>query len=85
MNPSSGEFAFAPAAPGPSVGGGPRRAGAFAQSAFVLHSHDWSESSLIVELFSRDAGRVVAAAKGAKKRPARARRKTRRVTSRRKR
>jgi DNA repair protein RecO (recombination protein O) len=38
-----------------------------AQVAFVLHSHDWSESSLILELFTRDAGRVVAAAKGAKR------------------
>jgi DNA repair protein RecO (recombination protein O) len=38
-----------------------------AQPAFVLHSHDWSESSLILELFTRDAGRVVAAAKGAKR------------------
>jgi DNA repair protein RecO (recombination protein O) len=37
------------------------------QAAFVLHSHDWSESSLILELFTRDAGRVVAAAKGAKR------------------
>jgi DNA repair protein RecO (recombination protein O) len=33
----------------------------------VLHSHDWSESSLILELFTRDTGRVVAAAKGAKR------------------
>jgi DNA repair protein RecO (recombination protein O) len=38
-----------------------------AQLAFVLHSHDWSESSLILELFTRDAGRIVAAAKGAKR------------------
>lgn len=37
------------------------------QAAFVLHSHDWSESSLILELFTRDAGRVVAVAKGAKR------------------
>jgi DNA repair protein RecO (recombination protein O) len=37
------------------------------QQAFVLHSHDWSESSLILELFTRDAGRLVAAAKGAKR------------------
>jgi DNA repair protein RecO (recombination protein O) len=36
-------------------------------AAFVLHSYDWSESSLIVELFTRDAGRIVAAAKGAKR------------------
>jgi DNA repair protein RecO (recombination protein O) len=33
----------------------------------VLHSHDWSESSLILELFTRDHGRVVAVAKGAKR------------------
>jgi len=37
------------------------------QPAFVLHSYDWSESSLIVELFTRDAGRVAAVAKGAKR------------------
>lgn len=35
--------------------------------AFVLHSHDWSESSLILDLFTRDHGRVVAVAKGAKR------------------
>lgn len=33
----------------------------------MLHSHDWSESSLIVELFCREEGRAVAAAKGAKR------------------
>lgn len=36
-------------------------------SAFVLHHWDWSESSLIVDLFTREQGRVVAAAKGAKR------------------
>jgi DNA repair protein RecO (recombination protein O) len=36
-------------------------------AAFVLHSYDWSETSLIVELFTRAQGRVVAAAKGAKR------------------
>jgi DNA repair protein RecO (recombination protein O) len=35
--------------------------------AYVLHSHDWSESSLILDLFTRDHGRVVAVAKGAKR------------------
>ena len=35
--------------------------------AYVLHHHDWSESSLIVELFTRERGRVVVAAKGAKR------------------
>jgi DNA repair protein RecO (recombination protein O) len=56
--------------------GGPRqrapaRAGAARPQApllaFVLHSYDWSESSLIVELFARERGRVVVAAKGAKR------------------
>lgn len=36
-------------------------------AAYVLHSHDWSESSLILDLFTRDHGRVVAVAKGAKR------------------
>lgn len=35
--------------------------------AYVLHSHDWSESSLILDLFTRAHGRVVAVAKGAKR------------------
>jgi DNA repair protein RecO (recombination protein O) len=33
----------------------------------VLHSYDWSETSLIVELFTRPQGRLVVAAKGAKR------------------
>lgn len=36
-------------------------------AAYVLHHYDWSESSLIVDLFTRDAGRVAVAAKGAKR------------------
>ncbi len=35
--------------------------------AYVLHQYDWSETSLIVELFTRERGRVVVAAKGAKR------------------
>jgi DNA repair protein RecO (recombination protein O) len=35
--------------------------------AYVLHRWDWSESSLIVELFTRERGRVVVVAKGAKR------------------
>jgi DNA repair protein RecO (recombination protein O) len=35
--------------------------------AYVLHRYDWSETSLIVELFTRAQGRVVVAAKGAKR------------------
>jgi DNA repair protein RecO (recombination protein O) len=40
---------------------------ASALSAYVLHRYDWSESSLIVDLFTRELGRVVVAAKGAKR------------------
>lgn len=47
--------------------GGTRRAAHQPQSAFVLHHYDWSESSLILDLFTRDSGRVAAAAKGAKR------------------
>ncbi len=35
--------------------------------AYVLHTHDWSETSLVVELFTRVQGRVVVVAKGAKR------------------
>jgi DNA repair protein RecO (recombination protein O) len=38
-----------------------------ALAAYVLHSHDWSESSLIVELFTRSQGRLAVVAKGAKR------------------
>ncbi|MFT3814106.1 MAG: DNA repair protein RecO [Acidovorax sp.] len=37
------------------------------EPAFVLHSYDWSESSLILETFTRHRGRVALVAKGAKK------------------
>jgi DNA repair protein RecO (recombination protein O) len=36
-------------------------------AAFVLHSYDWSESSLVVDLFTRAQGREVVVAKGAKR------------------
>ncbi len=36
-------------------------------SAYVLHQYPWSESSLIVELFTRERGRIAVAAKGAKR------------------
>jgi DNA repair protein RecO (recombination protein O) len=35
------------------------------QPCFVLHSYPWRETSLIVELFARDHGRVALVAKGA--------------------
>jgi DNA repair protein RecO (recombination protein O) len=37
------------------------------EPAFVLHRYDWSESSLILEVFTRRFGRVALVAKGAKK------------------
>ncbi|WP_042425052.1 DNA repair protein RecO [Comamonas granuli] len=37
------------------------------EPAFVLHSYAWSESSLILEAFTRHHGRVALVAKGAKK------------------
>ena len=36
-------------------------------AAYVLHRYDWSESSLIIDLFTREQGRVAVAAKGAKR------------------
>ena len=37
------------------------------QPAFVLHTYPWRETSLIVEAFSRDYGRVALVAKGARR------------------
>ena len=37
------------------------------QPAYVLHHYDWSESSLILETFTRQHGRVALVAKGAKR------------------
>lgn len=56
---------------GPSRQGGPAaapgRRGPQLSPAFVLHQWDWSETSLIVDLFTRDQGRVAAVARGAKR------------------
>ncbi|MBD9401537.1 MULTISPECIES: DNA repair protein RecO [unclassified Comamonas] len=37
------------------------------EPSFILHRYDWSESSLILEVFTRHRGRVALVAKGAKK------------------
>ena len=37
------------------------------EPAYVLHRHDWSESSLILEVFTRNFGRIALVAKGAKR------------------
>ena len=36
-------------------------------AAYVLHRYDWSETSLILDLFTRERGRLAVAAKGAKR------------------
>jgi DNA repair protein RecO (recombination protein O) len=45
----------------------PGRTKAAPLAAFMLHRYDWSETSLIIELFTRELGRVTVAAKGAKR------------------
>ena len=37
------------------------------EPSFVLHRYDWSESSLILEVFTRHHGRMALAAKGVKR------------------
>ena len=37
------------------------------EPAFILHRYDWSESSLILEVFTRHHGRIALVAKGAKR------------------
>jgi DNA repair protein RecO (recombination protein O) len=44
-----------------------KRSPAAQLQAFVLHRYDWSESSLILDLFTRELGRVAVVAKGAKR------------------
>ena len=44
-----------------------KAAAAHPLTAYVLHRYDWSESSVIVELFTRAQGRVAVVAKGAKR------------------
>lgn len=41
--------------------------GIHGEPAYVLHRYEWSESSLILELFTRNHGRLAAAAKGVRK------------------
>jgi DNA repair protein RecO (recombination protein O) len=37
------------------------------EAAYVLHRYDWSETSLILEVFTRNYGRIALVAKGAKR------------------
>jgi DNA repair protein RecO (recombination protein O) len=45
----------------------PRQPRVHDEPAYVLHRHDWSEASLILELFSRAHGRIALVAKGVKR------------------
>ncbi|MGL6109909.1 MAG: DNA repair protein RecO [Rubrivivax sp.] len=45
----------------------PRRGAPASLQAYVLHHYAWSESSLILDLFTRERGRMAVAAKGAKR------------------
>src|SRR5450755_798228 len=36
-------------------------------TSYVLHRYDWSESSVILDVFTREQGRIAVAAKGAKR------------------
>ena len=60
-----------PAVVAPAPGREPGRTGSARSNAallaYVLHRYDWSETSLIVELFTRERGRLVVVAKGAKR------------------
>jgi len=51
----------------PQAARGGRLAAPALQPAYLLHRYDWSESSLILDLFTREQGRVAVAAKGAKR------------------
>jgi DNA repair protein RecO (recombination protein O) len=44
-----------------------RAARAAPLASFVLHRYDWSESSVILDLFTREQGRIAVAAKGARR------------------
>jgi DNA repair protein RecO (recombination protein O) len=44
-----------------------RRAPASPLVAYVLHRYDWSETSLILDVFTRERGRLALAARGAKR------------------
>ncbi len=45
----------------------PRAARPSALTAYLLHRYPWSESSLILDLFTREQGRIAVAAKGARR------------------
>ncbi len=63
--PTSGSVASAPSARRPRLA--TRDGRILGQPGFVLHSYPYKETSLIVDLFTRDYGRVALLAKGAKR------------------
>jgi len=71
MSTTDADLATAPL-PAPPRGRAPARSPALAgrvagQPAFVLHSYPYKETSLIVDMFTRDYGRIGLVAKGAKR------------------
>ena len=64
MSSVAGRAAHRPGGTAAAIG---RRGAHPGQFAFVLHQWDWSETSLILDLFTRDRGRLAAVAKGAKR------------------
>lgn len=62
--PASGDRTVGTGRSGRSVG---TRRSTGPLAAYVLHRYDWSESSLILDLFTRGQGRLAVAAKGAKR------------------
>lgn len=74
----AGEFVAQPAAAGSLPAAEPERRGTSRRRAtriervhdepiYVLHSHPWKETSLLLDVFSRHYGRVALVAKGAKR------------------
>jgi len=62
--PTDSGSAYAQDTPAAGRSDGPRQ---HSQPAFVLHSYPFKETSLVVELFTRDFGRVAVVAKGARR------------------
>ena len=69
MTTIDADLATAPQAPAaaPRRRGAPQRDRVSGQPGFVLHSYPYKETSLIVDMFTRDHGRVGLVAKGAKR------------------
>src|ERR1700712_4181281 len=63
----SGVAARSPAVATRGGGGGKRVSSSNVLSAYVLHRYDWSETSVILDLLTREQGRLAVVTKGAKR------------------